>query len=93
MRSSTRSRNVLGGDGLSHGFAQALSAGIKSPDNALQFGKLLDQPGGEIGLGQAHGLLERFMVERDATAAERGGQSRGGAQVGFRLGEIAAQIL
>ena len=66
-------RQVLRVNGLRYRFAQSLSPGVETADDALQFGKFLHQLGGEIGLGQQHRLLERSLVERNPLGSDRSG--------------------
>ena len=82
-------------DRLPDGFGLALRARIEAADDALQFGELLDQLGGEIALEQLRGALRvaiaaEFGSERDDAL----GLFEIGAELGLEgdMGQILAAV-
>ena len=75
MVSLGRGGQVLVVDGVGDGGGQALRRGVEAADDALQLGELLDELGGEVGLGEDRGFVDGDCVE--SCAAEGGDTGEG----------------
>ena len=72
---------------------ELLDLGVESADDALQFGELLHQFGGEIGLGQQRRLEHHSRADRDARLANHLGNQARKFLHAKGLVEVAAQVL
>ena len=73
-------------------FVELLHARVKAADNSLQFGKFLDQFGGQIGFRQQRGFVNYAGPNRHAALLDLFGQRTGHALHAHRLVVVAAEI-
>ena len=94
-----RLRLVLIVDGIADGFGggsgkyriELLGFGVQTADDALQFGKLFHQLGGEVGLGKQRRFEDDARPDRRASTAKRLGNQAAQLLHPHRLVEVAAQ--